>query len=45
MKDLDVAQSMDLVQIFKVAIENMRNSVQNCHEYWYNKAKKLAEKS
>ena len=43
-KDLDVAQSMDLIQNLKLAIENLRNSVENYHENWYNEAKKLAEK-
>ena len=38
-KDLDAAQSMDLIQNLK-----MRNSVENYHENWYTKAKKLAEK-
>ena len=43
-KDLDVAQSIDLIQSFKLAIENLKNSAENYHENWYNKAKKLAEK-
>ena len=43
-KDLNVAQSMDLTQSLKVTIENLRNFVENYHENWYNKAKKLAEK-
>ena len=43
-KDLDVAQSMDLVQSLKLTIKNLGNSVENYHENWYNKAKRLAEK-
>ena len=43
-KDLDVAQLMDLIQNLKMTIENLRNSVENYLENWYNKAKKLAEK-
>ena len=43
-KDLDVAQSMDLVQSLKLIIKNLGNSVENYHENWYNKAKRLAEK-
>ena len=35
-KDLDVAQSMDMIQSLKLAVEN--------HENWYNKVKKLGEK-
>ena len=35
---------MDLIQNLKLTIENLRNSVKNYHENWYNKAKKLAEK-
>ena len=35
---------MDLIQSLKLTIENLRNSVENYHENWYNKAKKLAEK-
>ena len=40
-KDLGVAQSVDLSQRLKLAIENLRNSVENYDEKWYNKAKKL----
>ena len=36
-KDLDVAQPMNL-------IENLSNCVENYHENWYKKAKKLAGK-
>ena len=43
-KDLDVAQSMDLIQNLKLTISNLRNSVENYHENCYNKAKKPAEK-
>ena len=43
-KDVDVAQSMDLIQNLKLTIANLRNSAENYHENWYNKAKKLAEK-
>ena len=43
-KDLDVAQSMDFIQNLKLTIANLRNSVENYHENWYSKAKKLAEK-
>ena len=43
-KDLDVAQSIDLIQSLKLTFENLRNSVENYRENWYNKAKKLAEK-
>ena len=43
-KDLDVAQSMYLIQNLKLTIVNLRNSVENYHENWYNKAKQLAEK-
>ena len=43
-KDLDVVQSMNLIQSLKLTIENLINSVENYHENWYNKAKKLAEK-
>ena len=43
--DLDVVQSMDLIQSLKVTIENLRNSVENYLENWYSKAKKLAEKA
>ena len=43
-KDLYVAQIMDLIHSLKLSIENLKNSVENCHENWYNKAKKLAEK-
>ena len=42
--DFDVAQSMDLVQSLKLINENLRNSVENYHENWYNKANKVAEK-
>ena len=35
---------MDLIQSLKLTIENLRNSVENYYEDWYNKAKKLAEK-
>ena len=35
---------MDLIQNLKLTIANLRNSVENYHENWYNKAKKLAEK-
>ena len=42
--DFDVAQSMDLVQSLKLINENLRNSVENYHESWYNKANKVAEK-
>ena len=41
-KDLNVAQSMDLIQSLKLTIENLRNSVENYHENWYDKAKKLS---
>ena len=41
-KDLDIAQSMDLIQSLKLTIENLGNSVENYHENWHNKAKKLA---
>ena len=43
-KDLDVAQSMDLIQNPKLTITNLRHSVENYYKNWYNKAKKLAEK-
>ena len=43
-KDLDLAQSMDLIQNLKLTIAKLRNSIENYHENWYNKAKKLAEK-
>ena len=43
--DLDVVQSMDLIQSLKVTIENLRNSVENYLENWYSKAKKLAQKA
>ena len=43
-KDLYVAQSMDLLQNIKLTIESLRNSVENYHENWYNKAKNLREK-
>ena len=43
-KDLDVAQSMDLIQSLKLAIENLRNFTGNYHEIWYKKTKKIAEK-
>ena len=43
--DLDVVQSMDLIQSLKVTMENLRNSVENYLENWYSKAKKLAEKA
>ena len=43
-KDLDLAQSMDLIQNLKLTNANLRNSVENYHENWYNKPKKLAEK-
>ena len=33
-KDLDVAQSMDLIQNLKLTIANLRNSVENYHENW-----------
>ena len=36
-KDLDVAQSMDFIQNLKLTIANLRNSVENYHENWYNK--------
>ena len=38
-KDLDVAQSMELIQNLKLTIANLRNSVENYHENWYNKPK------
>ena len=43
-QDLNVAQSMDLIQNRKLTIENLRNSVENYYENWCNKGKKLAEK-
>ena len=43
-KDLYVAQSMDLIQNIKLTNESLRNSVENYHENWYNKAKNLGEK-
>lgn len=44
-KDLDIAQSKDLIQGLKLAIENLINSVEYYHENWYNKEKTLAEKN
>ena len=43
-KDLDVAQSMDLIQNLKLTIENLRNSVENYRKNWY-KAKRTSRKS
>ena len=43
-KDLAVAQLTELINSLKLAIESLRNSIENYHENWYNKAKKLAEK-
>ena len=43
-KDLDVAQSMDLIQNLKLTIENLRNPVENYRENWY-KAKRTSRKS
>ena len=43
-KDLDLAQSMGLIQNLKITIENLRNSVENYHENWYNKAKNVVER-
>ena len=43
-KDLDVAQSMDLIQNLKLTMQNLRNSVENCYDNCYKKVKKLAEK-
>ena len=43
-KDLDVAQSVDLIQNVKLTIENLRNSVENYRENWY-KAKRTSRKS
>ena len=42
--DFDVAQSMDMIQSLKLINENLRNSVENYHENWYNKPNKVAEK-
>ena len=33
-----------MIQNLKLTIEKLRNSVENYHESWYNRAKKLAEK-
>ena len=44
-KDLDVAQSIDLIQSLKLTFENLRNSVENYRKNWYNKAKKTSRKS
>ena len=35
---------MDLIQNIKLTNESLRNSVENYHENWYNKAKNLWEK-
>ena len=43
-KDLDVAQSMDLIQNLKLTMQNLRNSLENYYENCYKKVKKLAEK-
>ena len=43
-KDLDVVQSMDLIQNPKLTIENLRNSVENYYENCYKRVRKLAEK-
>ena len=36
-KDLNVAQSMELIRNLKLTIANLRNSVENYRENWYNK--------
>ena len=44
-KDLDVAQSMDLIQGLKLTMENLRNSVENYYKNCFNKAKKTSLKN
>ena len=39
-KDVDEAHSVDLIQSLKLTRENLKHSVKNYHENWYNKAKK-----
>ena len=43
-KDLDVAQTMDLIQNLKLTMQNLWNSLENYYENCYKKEKKLAEK-
>ena len=44
-KDLDVAQSMDLIQHLKLTIANLRKSVESYNENWYKKSKRTSRKS
>ena len=43
-KDLDVAKSADIISSLKSSIQNLRTSVDEYHNKWYNDALNLAEK-
>ena len=43
-KDLDVAESADIISSLKSSIQNLKTSVDGYHSKWYNNVLNLAEK-